>query len=174
MLVPSSHLDSSVSWGRGTMCPPSSWALPVSWCQFSTLSSSQEQPLWWCAAPSLWDEMQFYLFQGIFPEGFAVAAWHLYSTWFVFIFAAMAVLVSKFPSGKYFWVWRDWWASVSLSSSPGSSCYSHIPRHPFSPLRAVSPCAGASSSPVLSAHMSDVLSCPCPQSPGLQLPCSWL
>lgn len=59
----------------------------------------------------------------------------------------MAVLVPRFPSG-----WRDWSASLSLPSPPGSSCYSHSPGHPFSPVRAVSPCAGTPGSPVLSAH----------------------
>lgn len=73
----------------------------------------------------------------------------------------MAVLVPRFPSG-----WRDWSASLSLPSPPGSSCYSHSPGHPFSPVRAVSPCAGTPGSPVLSAHTCltsccvPVLSCP--------------
>lgn len=98
VLVPSSHLDSSVPWGPCVH-------LPAELCQCHGASSAhrvhpKEQPLGWCAGPSLWDELSSAsaTFQGICPEGFGVSAHLLHSTWSVFSFAA--VLVPRFPSGK--------------------------------------------------------------------------
>lgn len=166
MLVSSCHLVSSVSWGQGTMCPPSSWALPVSWCQSLARNShcgDVQDP----ASGMRCSSASVHLL-GDLSWGFCCSCPQHPVTGFSF--AAMAVLAPRFPTGRHGQGWRDWWASLFLPSPWESSSYSQSPRHPFGPLRAVpvlEPCAPG-------PPMADILPWPCPQSPGLRLPCSWM